>query len=316
MGSKKFTRRCLRYISGEMTEEESLKFYSTIEDNEKLKKLYEEYQMIWNCYPELTNSKDLSTNQKHNRLNLTLSSIKKYSGIAASIVILIGFSIFYYVSIAGYKKVQADLGQRLSVVLPDSSVVILNSGGTIKYKTDFSKKRKVELKGEGYFKVKHDPKRAFIVQTKNLDVCVHGTQFDVNTNNDNEEVSLVKGKVSVKIRSDQKEYVLKPKEQFLWNSTNKTYSEKRFDVDFVTSWKDNMLKFNSVVLKDAIQKINNFYGVSFAIGDSHLDKQIVKGTFKNMMLNEFITTLEFIGDFKIKNKGGNEYLIFKKNGSN
>ena len=57
-------------------------------------------------------------------------------------------------------------GMNATVVLPDSSVVVLNSSSVLRYPERFrGDTRQVSLSGEAYFSVQHDPDRRFIVQT-------------------------------------------------------------------------------------------------------------------------------------------------------
>lgn len=71
-------------------------------------------------------------------------------------------------------------GDQKEVTLPDGSVITLNSGSVFLYPTHFTgDTRSVYLSGEGHFKVAPDKKLPFVVETNHLDVCVLGTQFNV-----------------------------------------------------------------------------------------------------------------------------------------
>ena len=84
--------------------------------------------------------------------------------------------------------------------LEDGSVIHLNSDSELKVPANFGKNsRQVWLKGEGYFNVAKDKKRAFIVHTTKADVAVLGTEFDVRAYEDEEKMvtTLVRGGVEV-----------------------------------------------------------------------------------------------------------------------
>ena len=74
-------------------------------------------------------------------------------------------------------EINAPDAARVEFMLPDSTIGWLNSGSKLKYCTSFNENRKVELKGEAYFEVKHRNQSEFIVSLDNLDVKVLGTKM-------------------------------------------------------------------------------------------------------------------------------------------
>lgn len=81
-----------------------------------------------------------------------------------------------------YAEVNSLPGTITRFVLPDQSVVWLNSGSKLTYPSVFEEKeRKVLLSGEGYFEVEADPEHPFCVSTsEGLRVVAYGTKFNVN----------------------------------------------------------------------------------------------------------------------------------------
>lgn len=77
-----------------------------------------------------------------------------------------------------------------SVVLPDSSIVYLNSESSLSYPLVFDgKTREVHLIGEAYFEVAKDPLRRFIVSTAHqTQIEVLGTHFNVEAYEKDEKV--------------------------------------------------------------------------------------------------------------------------------
>lgn len=74
-------------------------------------------------------------------------------------------------------QMEVPLGSQTKVILPDSSVVCLNSGSVLKYDPAFLRKksREVYLIGEGYFEVQKNPEKPFIVHADDINVKVLGT---------------------------------------------------------------------------------------------------------------------------------------------
>lgn len=77
-----------------------------------------------------------------------------------------------------YAEVNSLPGTITRFVLPDQSVVWLNSGSKLTYPSVFEEKeRKVLLSGEGYFEVEADPEHPFCVSTsEGLRVVAYGTK--------------------------------------------------------------------------------------------------------------------------------------------
>ena len=75
-------------------------------------------------------------------------------------------------------RMTADYGSRSEVVLPDSSVVKLNSGSDITYSYNAKEKiREVNFQGEGFFDVSKN-KIPFVIKMNNgLRLKVHGTSL-------------------------------------------------------------------------------------------------------------------------------------------
>ena len=65
-------------------------------------------------------------------------------------------------------------------VLPDGTHIWLNAGSVLRYYGDLTGRRRVvELDGEGFFKVRHDADRPFILRMEDMNIEVLGTEFDV-----------------------------------------------------------------------------------------------------------------------------------------
>src|SRR5690606_19206192 len=103
-----------------------------------------------------------------------------------------------------WNTLSTPLGGKFQIVLADGTKVWLNAESTLVFPKNFSgDTRKVKTTGEVYFEVSHDKKKPIIVSTKNIDVQVLGTSFNVSTYEDNVSptVSLIEGAVQVKAGS-------------------------------------------------------------------------------------------------------------------
>ena len=127
------------------------------------------------------------------------------AGVAAVLCITLG-SIRYLAYLedqdATYLEAFTRYGEKKQLLLPDGTQLQLNSCSYVRYPNRFNGDlRKVELEGEGYFKVARNEKQPFVVGTSRLDVCVLGTQFNVKSYKEDElvSVSVESGKVQVNL---------------------------------------------------------------------------------------------------------------------
>jgi transmembrane sensor len=87
------------------------------------------------------------------------------------------------------------------IILPDNSLLWLESKSSVKYPAHFSATRNISLlEGKVFFNIAHDSSKPFIVETDNgLKTTVLGTAFVIEKqdNNNSIKVSVLRGKVQV-----------------------------------------------------------------------------------------------------------------------
>lgn len=166
----------------------------------------------------------------------------------------------------GLDFLQTGYGQQIEVILPDKSIVFLNAGSSLKYPRSFRREsqRKVELTGEGYFQVKKDKSRPFIVANTNQSVTVLGTTFNISAYEDEEIIrtTLLEGSVNVNNK------ILKPG-QIALNHGNRITIQKA-NLQKETSWVDNDFYFDNESLESVMNKISRWYDVSVTYSSQDL----------------------------------------------
>jgi len=223
---------------------------------------------------------------------------KKYKYIAASVAILIisVTSIWYSNNrnvqiLDNYTEIFAPPGQKTKVVLPDSSLVWLNSGSSLKYKGDFNvKERKVILEGEAFFDVRKNKSKLFRVETGILYVNVHGTSFNIkNYENDTiQEITVSEGKVGIYDISKEIRQIAGGQQAML-NKNNNKISFSKSDPEVVSAWKNNELIFDNTPIGEAMKYLERWYGVNIKLDNSISEKH--NYTFK-IKTESFIEMLE------------------------
>ncbi|HTJ49491.1 MAG TPA: FecR domain-containing protein [Cyclobacteriaceae bacterium] len=231
--------------------------------------------------------------------------------IAASISILLlsSFLIFW---LLGKKEtllntiVQNNERNSIQIVLPDSSVVWLNSYSSLVYPTAFDKhSRDVTLKGEAFFDVKKG-KKPFIVHTQNMQVRVKGTRFNVEayTDNPSAKTTLEEGKVELFVNNSNKKYILKPGEQIIFNAPLNKVSLRKVKADNFSAWKEKQLVFDNTPLQEIIPKLENRFSVAISADDELAATERLSLTIENETLDEVLELVKLASRLKVKKEKG------------
>ena len=159
-----------------------------------------------------------------------------------------------------YNKIETPKGGQYQISLPDGTVVWLNSASSLKFPAKFSaKERRVELTGEGYFEVAHNPAKPFRVISNKQEVEVLGTHFNMNTyaDEDGDRTTLLEG--SVLLKQFGKQALLKPGEQAVLKG--KTIEIAPADVELAVAWKNGYFMFKQASLKTLMRQLAKWYDV-------------------------------------------------------
>jgi len=232
-------------------------------------------------------------------------TIKKTLPYAAILIILLGFQFYFnrYKSTPGeniknyYTSVITEEGQRSKVILPDSSIVWLNSSTTLSYhENDLEKERRVHLNGEAFFQVSKNADKPFFVQNEQLIVKVLGTEFDVQAYSETGEINVVLESGSVQLNHSNNEsfnYQLKPGEIATFDLTENSLNIAKIDVAKFSSWKNGVLIFQNDPMKEVIEKLERWYNVEVEIRDEEVYNSIFTGTITNEGYEQIFRLIDF-----------------------
>ncbi|MCE5347341.1 MAG: FecR family protein [Bacteroidales bacterium] len=222
--------------------------------------------------------------------------------------------------------VDVPYGSKSRIVLPDGSVVMLNSGSSLKYSdSDFSSdRRSVHLTGEGFFNVTKNSSKPFYVITPGMKVKVLGTTFNVKAYLDEEleEATLVTGKVEIYSNNNhsekEKPIILKPNQKAIFlKSINdflavdtvlvrpevipvklKTVSlQSTSKTEQTISWKENTLVFDNEPFNSLIVKIERWYNVKILVNYPELNSARFTGKFDRETLEQVLNALVTVTPF-------------------
>ncbi|MCK5207320.1 MAG: FecR domain-containing protein, partial [Cyclobacteriaceae bacterium] len=198
-------------------------------------------------------------------------------------------------------------GQKSTIPLPDGSIVYLNSGSSIFYRSDYNENlRIIELEGQAFFDIFKDKEKPFIVRCRELEVEALGTSFDVNGYSvESILVSLLSGSVKLSIpkMQESKSLILNPGEYSIVDKEYNIINKGNFNPYEVLAWKEGRLIFNNATLKEIIPKLELWYGVKIKNHDSIDSDKPFTSTFEKENLDNILYNMGNVLGFKHTIKG-------------
>jgi len=194
-----------------------------------------------------------------------------------------------------YNQLNIPNGKQFELELADGSTVFLNSGSSIKYPVSFlpGKAREISLEGEAYFKVEKDSASPFVVNVGDLRVRVLGTEFNLSSYPEDNDVTavLVEGSVGLynkEVYRAESATIMKPGFRGVYSNSNGNITLDEVDTTLYTSWKSGKLVFRSMQFKNIVKKLERAYNVRIVNNNKELGEQYFSASFDKDELMEQI----------------------------
>jgi ferric-dicitrate binding protein FerR (iron transport regulator) len=211
---------------------------------------------------------------------IRLSPLWKWGlAAAASFAFIVWFN-----KITTKDQVYAQAGEKKEIKLTDESLVTLNAGSMISYKSaSFNQDRVLRLDGEAFFKVK--PGSTFTVKTDYGTVTVLGTSFNVISRDGIFEVNCYTGKVKVQTNK-QKEVVITTGEASIENQYDQTLTKSVFlPGEAGPEWLNGKFIFKNQPFSRVISELERQYGIEVNL-EKGLEYVPYTGLFESGDLSE------------------------------
>lgn len=210
--------------------------------------------------------------------------------------------------------VEAPLGSKTKLTLPDGSTVWLNAGSKMIYSQGFGvSDRRLAFQGEGYFEVEKNDEMPFLVQTHDVNVTVVGTKFNFRNYPEDEEavVELLEGKVALEnqLKEESVRY-LSPNEKMVLHKATGEMDITSAKVKEATLWTENILLFDEDLLPDIVRELERSYHVQIEIENEDLKQTRFYGQFNQLEQNiyDVLDMLSETGKLKYHEEGKVIYL--------
>lgn len=204
-----------------------------------------------------------------------------------------------------WHTLQVPRGGEYKIVLDDGTEIWLNSASELKYPAHFvGNERRVCLVGEAYFQVARNEAAPFIVETRDMDVKVLGTSFNVSAYEDeeNSHATLVEGRVEVDDKVNGEKVTLTPGEQALLQGKEMVVRE--VNTKLYSMWRLDRFTFASEDMEGVIRKLSRWYNVNFFFSNSSMKQKRFTGSLpKYSDISQVLKMIEMTTDIKFQVKG-------------
>ena len=311
-----------KFQSGNLSLSDFKELVSTVNDSsdQELEDVFFEEWNKFDTYPSLSQEKiDSLYCHLHKKMKISpFYKITRHWGqIAASILLLFasGLTILYYIQ---HQELQTLAEQDVivrsgdsgtsQVSLPDGTLVRLNANSSLTYQQNFGQdNRKVKLSGEGYFEVKKNTEKKFIVNTGYIDVTVLGTKFNLYAYEDKDiiEMALVEGHVNVSTSQPPYQTIcVKPNEKVTYNKYDNKLNIEKTTTKIETAWLNKELVFREEKLENVFQCLSRKFRVKFSIDSSVSVDDVYTGAFDDEKIEDILEVLKIHYGFNYTVKDG------------
>ncbi|WP_423129028.1 FecR family protein [Gaoshiqia sp. Z1-71] len=278
-----------------------------LDDSNDNKKIYSDFLNIWRLtgsfperfYPNRKNAWLKVQKQIHTRKRSQVL-YRRMAQVAAAILV-ISFSVWAgsklsHLENTAYTEIISPAGQKSRIILPDSSVVLLNSHSRIRYRQDFNvHDRHIELNGEAYFEVRKNLMRQFIVSVTDLNIKVYGTSFNVKAYEEDQiiEVGLKNG--SIGIDCNEKEIIqLVPGQVAVFNKNETKLDVENVDMNMVSAWTRDEMIFEERSMEEIVKYIERWYGVEIKLDPKLIDGELLTFKVKTESLQDLLKLINLL----------------------
>jgi len=332
-----------RFLTGDISESENDQLQNWLQESVENQKIFDEVEKIWsnintpepdtippfeefwsklNCQLETSGQRQkasiLSMKKpfpKIDMLSLFGGQIKIGAIAAAAMLILLfgGYGLYQKIFKAiNFQIYITQNSERVEQRLPDGSKVNLNSASEIKFAKDsFDSIRTIQLTGQAFFEVIPSG-RPFFVQTKNAQIQVLGTSFDVRARDLQTRVIVKQGKVALlsKALPADSAVVLTTNEMSFCQGNDSPTSPTQVEADYILGWIENRIVFDNTPLKEIVGELQRIYDVKIRIELTVSDELSISGEFEQEPLEEILSSVCLALDLNYVYKNG-VYLISK-----
>jgi transmembrane sensor len=242
------------------------------------------------------------------------------SGAVTAATVLILATVWSVLRTQGYvaQTYQTATGQVREVVLPDGSIVGLNTQTELEWVGSPHDRRVRLIRGEAYFQVVHDPSRPFRILLAHSEVQVLGTRFDVyQMANGDVRVSVVSGMVAVEGldsgvgATPSWSRRLTAGQQIEYSPVGLVADVHSILAQKVIRWRQGILETQGEPLSDFVSDLSRYTTERIVISDPRAAVQKVGGAFSIHDIDDTLDRLSHVAPVTVTHENGEVILGYR-----
>jgi transmembrane sensor len=274
-------------LSGEITAQELARLEEWLAASAEHQRIAASYQHVWDEVDNIEPSTDeiepnlddafakvmLRIREEKQKKPVFLGVlVHNLTRIAAALAFITVAVWGYYFISKSEEPIVVVANNHQEIQLPDGSKVWLRKGSSLSYPREFgSDLRCVELKGEGYFEVVHNPEIHFCVLTSGKEkVEVLGTSFNVKEMPSGTSVLVKTGKVRFDIGNVENGAIVTAGKIAVYERNTNKITLKEVNSFNELAWKAGHLEFINVPVRQVIADYESYFNIDIEVENQKL----------------------------------------------
>jgi transmembrane sensor len=237
---------------------------------------------------------------------------------AAAAVFVIGLASIAYWQVWAPSRVSEQItvrtkgGESKKIVLSDGTRVWINENSSLTFPTEFTNDsvRSIQLTGEAFLEVTHNPEKPFLVKGKQVETRVLGTSFRVQLTDQESSVLVVTGKVRFSYKENEKvmsSVVVEKGAEAVANPDHTLLVHSALNQNKL-AWHTGVLDFKNQPLTEVIADLSSYYHIPIQIHVDRPHDYLFTGVFNHTPAETALETICYSLHLRWK-KNNQGYLI-------
>ncbi len=202
-------------------------------------------------------------------------------------------------------------GEVRSLVLPDGTQAMLDTGSAIAVRYNDGERRVDLLRGRVWVEVKHDDARPFRVATANGIVEDIGTAFEVARDGRAAEVSVTDGSVRVETGHGDRKLVLQRRQRARFGAAAGLQRLDDADEEVVAAWRRGYIVVEDTPLADAVRSVARYRSAPVLVQPGQAARTPVSGIFLTQAPDDALKVLADMADLRLIRLPGGAVVLAK-----
>lgn len=275
-------------------------------------KIYQDFLSVQLNMDKLYSREGYDVQESWESLDQKIKQPARFLWYKIAAAVLLTLSVGYYFILADkYVTLSTETLAAVSkVILPDGTIVNLNTGTTIKYsKNDFMANRKlILLQGEVFVKVVNHDGPQFRIDLGEVQAADIGTSFNVSRNDQKISVIVEEGEVALGHADKSEEVVLTAGKVGIYNIDTKVLSSAgNPDVNY-KAWMDKFFIFQEVPFEQVAGQLEKVYKMPLEIKGASLKNRKLTARLHYQTLDSVLAVISASLQCKVT-KENNTYVL-------